>query len=58
MPTSGIASGEPNPIEKEHIMASKVNLCLNDLGMAKGKNAVTEQAVAKVASQGKAKLPT
>ena len=25
MPTSGIASGDPNPIEKEHVMASKVN---------------------------------
>ena len=33
------------------------HLCLSDLGMAKGKTPVTEEAVAKVASQGKAKLP-
>ena len=33
------------------------HLCLSDLGMTKGKTAVTEEAVAKVASQGKAKLP-
>jgi uncharacterized metal-binding protein len=34
------------------------HLCLNDLGMAKGKTTVTEQAVAKVARQGKTKLTT
>ena len=33
------------------------HLCLSDLGMVKAKTPVTEEAVAKVASQGKAKLP-
>ncbi len=33
------------------------HLCLSDLGMAKGKTPVTEEAVAKVASQGKSRLP-
>jgi uncharacterized metal-binding protein len=32
------------------------HLCLSDLGMEKGKTPVTEEAVAKVASQGKARL--
>jgi uncharacterized metal-binding protein len=32
------------------------HVCLSDLGMAKGKTPVTDEAVAKVASQGKAKL--
>jgi uncharacterized metal-binding protein len=34
------------------------HLCLSDLGMVKAKTPVTEEAVAKVASQGKAKVPT
>lgn len=34
------------------------HLCLSDMGMAKGKTPVTEKAIAKVASQGKARLPT
>jgi len=33
------------------------HLCLSDLGMAKGKTPVTEEAIAKVVSQGKARLP-
>jgi uncharacterized metal-binding protein len=33
------------------------HLCLSDLGMVKAKTPVTEEAVAKVASQGKARLP-
>lgn len=33
------------------------HLCLSDLGMAKAKTPVTEEAVAKVVSQGKARLP-
>ena len=33
------------------------HLCLSDLGMAKAKTPVTDEAVAKVASQGKARLP-
>jgi uncharacterized metal-binding protein len=33
------------------------HLCLSDLGMVKAKTPVTEEAVAKVTSQGKAKLP-
>ena len=32
------------------------HLCLSDMGMAKGKTPATEEAVAKVAGQGKAKL--
>jgi len=32
------------------------HVCLADLGMVKGKTSVTEQAVAKVASEGKTKL--
>ena len=34
------------------------HLCLADIGLAKGKTPVTDEAVAKVAGQGKAKLPT
>jgi uncharacterized metal-binding protein len=33
------------------------HLCLSDLGMEKAKTPVTDEAVAKVASQGEAKLP-
>ncbi len=33
------------------------HICLADIGMEKGKTPATEEAVAKVASQGKAKLP-
>lgn len=33
------------------------HLCLADIGMVKGKTPVTEEAVAKAAAQGKAKLP-
>ena len=33
------------------------HLCLADMGMAKGKTPPTDEAVAKVAGQGKAKLP-
>lgn len=33
------------------------HLCLADVGMAKGKTPVTDEAVAKAAGQGKAKLP-
>jgi uncharacterized metal-binding protein len=33
------------------------HLCLTDLGMEKGKTPATEQAVAKVANEGKARLP-
>jgi len=33
------------------------HLCLADIGMAKGKTPVTDEEVAKAASQGKAKLP-
>lgn len=33
------------------------HLCLADIGMAKGKTPVTDEAVAKVAEQGKVKLP-
>ena len=33
------------------------HLCLSDMGMEKGKTPATDEAVAKVASQGKAKLP-
>ena len=33
------------------------HLCLSDLGMVKGKTPVTEEAIAKVVSQGKARLP-
>jgi len=34
------------------------HLCLADIGLVKGKTPVTDEAVAKVAGQGKAKLPT
>lgn len=33
------------------------HLCLADIGMVKGKTSVTDEAVAKAATQGKAKLP-
>lgn len=33
------------------------HLCLADLGMAKGKTPVTDEAIVKVVSQGKARLP-
>ena len=33
------------------------HVCLSDLGMEKGKTPATDEAVAKVASRGKAKLP-
>ena len=34
------------------------HLCLADIGLAKGKTPVTDEAVARVAGQGRAKLPT
>ena len=33
------------------------HLCLADIGMVKGKTPVSDEAVAKAAAQGKAKLP-